>query len=198
MLPASIKLFIEKFSHIPSIGPRLATRIALHIASLSEEEQKELLYALEELGKTSRCPFCFSLKSKTQEYCSICTDKSRDGGLVAIVEKETDIEAMESSHAYKGLYLVVGDAPHNGVLPEMQKNRLKLFKTSVLEKKRVAREVIIALPQNAFGDFLSETIKQGLQGMGIKITRLGRGIPTGGTVEFADEETLKGAIEKRA
>lgn len=198
MLPIPIKSFIEKFSRIPSIGPRLATRIALHIASLSENEQKELVSTLEELGKTSRCPFCFALKPKSQEYCSICMDKSRDSGLVAIVEKETDIEAMESSRAYKGLYLVVGDAPHNGVLPEMQKNRLKLFKTSILEKKRMVREAIIALPQNAFGDFLAEMIKQGLNGVGIKVTRLGRGIPTGGTVEFADEETLKGAIEKRA
>jgi recombination protein RecR len=197
MLPSSIKKFVQKFSKLPSVGPRLAARIGLHIATLGPAEFKEFHEAFLSLGEVNPCPYCFGLKPKTQEFCSICTDKSRDPGLVAVVEKETDIEAMEESRAYKGLYVVVGDAPHNGILTDIQKNRLKAFKAAITEKKRVIREIIIALPQNTFGDTLADTLKLGLQGVVPKITRLGRGLPTGGTVEFADSETLKGAIERR-
>lgn len=197
MLPEPLKIFIEKLSRLPSVGPRLAARIGLHLASLPEEELSEFRRAFEKLGDVNRCPHCFSLKPKSIEYCQICTDKSRDTRTVMILEKETDVEAVEKSGAYRGLYLVVGEAPHNGVLPEYQKNRLRAFKNSVSEKKRVVAEIVIALPQNAFGDFLSESIRQGLKGVAQNITRIARGIPTGGTVEFADEETLKESLKKR-
>lgn len=198
MLPNPIKIFIEKFSRLPSVGPRLATKLALHLASLSENDFNEIKNALEKYQDLNRCSYCFSLKMKNEEYCKLCADNSRKREMIAIVEKETDVEAIEESGVYRGLYLIIGEVPHNGILPEEQKNRLRVFKTSITEKKREVKEVIIALPQNTYGDFIAETIRQGLAGIVPKITRLGRGIPTGGTIEFADEETLKGAIEKRS
>ena len=197
MFPEPIKKFIEKFSRLPSIGPRLATRLGLYLAALGENEFEEIRQSLEGLKNMNRCPQCFVLKAKSQNLCSICESNSRDKTVVAVVEKETDIEAIEKSGVFKGTYLVLGDLPHNGVLPDEQKARLKNFKNTILKKKRVISEIIIALPQNTFGDFMNGVIEQGLKGAVPKITRLGRGIPTGGAVEFADEETLKEAIQKR-
>ncbi len=197
MFPDAIHSFIEKFSRIPSIGPRLATRLALHLASLDKNSFAEISKALNGLGELDQCPDCFSLKPRERSLCDICSSKDRDRTLLAVVEKETDIEAMERSGAYKGLYLAIGEAPHNGVLSDVQRERLRTVKNKITKKERNIMEIIIALPHNSFGDSLAGTIEQGFNGSGPKITRLGRGIPTGGTVEFADEDTLKEALRKR-
>lgn len=197
MLPEPIKKFTEIFSQLPAIGPRLAARLGLYLASLSEADFLKFKNTFESLQTLNRCPSCFSLKTKSDEECLLCGDKNRNHQLVAIVEKETDIESIEKSGVFKGVYLVVGEASHNATLGEIQKNILREFKNNIIQKKRTVEEIIIALPHNAFGDFLGNTIEQGLGGIVPKITRLGRGIPTGGAIEFADEETLRNAIQKR-
>lgn len=197
MFPSRIEDFIEKFSRIPSIGPRLATRLALHLASLPKQDFEGILRALKGLGELDHCPDCFALKPREMSLCSVCASKDRDRTLLAIVEKETDIGAMERSGGYKGLYLTIGEVPHDGVLTETQRDRLKSAKARIVKKELNIREIVIALPHNSFGDSLAGTIEQGFNGSGPKITHLGRGIPTGGTVEFADEDTLKQALEKR-
>jgi recombination protein RecR len=197
VLPDPIKKFTETFSQLPAIGPRLAARLGLYLASLSETDFLKFKNSFENLQTLNRCPWCFSLKEKANERCILCEDKNRNHKLVAIVEKETDIESIEKSGAFKGLYLVVGEASHNATLGEAQKNILREFKNNIIQKKRTIEEIIIALPHNAFGDFLGNTIEQGLSGIVPKITHLGRGIPTGGAIEFADEETLRNAIQRR-
>ena len=197
MFPRFINNFIEKFSHIPSIGPRLATRLAFYLSSLNDKEFDEIASSLKELKNMNHCTECFSLKLKNDTLCTICALKERNRKIIAIVERETDIEAIEKSRVYNGTYLTIGEAPHNGVLTETQKKRLRKLKDDIEGKTKNVEEIIIALPQNSFGDFMSEIIIQGFKKSVPKITRLGRGIPTGGTVEFADEETLKDAIEKR-
>ncbi len=197
MFPKPIHDFIEKFSRVPSVGPRLATRLALYLASLDKKEFAEIKSSFDGLGKLDRCPECFSLKPSERPICDICGARDRDRSLLAIVEKETDIEAMEKSGAYKGGYLLIGEAPHNGLLTEAQRARLGTVKNKITKKEREINEIIIALPMNSFGDSLSGTIEQGFNGTGVKITRLGRGIPTGGGIEFADEDTLTEALRKR-
>lgn len=197
MFPDAVHRFIEKFSRIPSIGPRLATRLALFLTSLDEREFSEVRSALGGLSALDRCPECFSLKPKGDPRCGICADGARDRGILAIVEKETDIEAIERSGAYKGTYLALGEASHDGILSDAQRERLRSMKGKIAKKERDIVEIIIALPHNSFGDALAASIARGMNGTGPKITRLGRGIPTGGTVEFADEDTLKEALRKR-
>lgn len=197
MFPDAIQKFVEKFSRIPSIGPRLATRLALFLTSLDLKEFTEIRLALEGLASLNRCPECFSLKSKSEKLCAICTARDRDFSVLAIVEKETDVEAMERSGAYRGRYLILGEAAHDGVMTDIQRERLRTIKSRIAKKERIINEIIIALPHNSFGDALSATITRGMNGTGPKLTRLGRGIPTGGTIEFADEDTLKEALRKR-
>lgn len=197
MFPQRIHDFIEKFSQIPSIGPRLATRLALYLASLDKKSFAEIRKAFDGLGELNQCPECFSLKPRELALCGICGAKDRDRTLLAVVEKETDIEAMERSGAYRGTYLTLGEASHSGILSDIQRERLRMMKNKIAKKEREIKEIIIALPHNSFGDSLAGTIEQGFNGSGPRITRLGRGIPTGGTVEFADEDTLKEALQKR-
>ncbi len=198
MLPPEIQLFIDKFSRLPSIGPRMATRLAFYISSLSIDERKELIKSIEELNRLDRCQNCFCSKTKTDKLCSFCTDTKRDYRQIAIVEKDTDVFTIEKTGSFRGVYFVIGELDHRNPLGEMQKNRLKNLKMRVASDKNGEEyEIIIALAPNTFGDFVSELIKQGFKETKARITHIGRGIQTGGEIEFADEETLKNAFDSR-
>jgi recombination protein RecR len=114
------------------------------------------------------------------------------------VEKDTDVFSIEKAGKFSGHYCVIGELDHRNPLGDIQKQRLQKLKNRVVEElKGTPGEIIIALGPNTFGDFVSELIRQGFKGISVKITRLGRGIPTGGDIEFADEETLRNAFEGR-
>ena len=188
MLPEPIKKFVDSFARLPGIGPRQATRLAYYIASLGKGEVAEISKSLNGLGELSGCRICF-LTTPNKDLCSICADPNRRQDLVAVVEKETDLLSLEKTKKFDGRYLVLGDLKKDGVLNELQKLRLHTIKN--------ADEVILAISPTTYGDLNSTIITQELKNSAKLITRLGRGIPTGGEIEFADEETLSGALDNR-
>ena len=197
MLPEPIRKFIEVFSKLPAIGPRMATRLYFYLLSLDKNSLKELEDALSDLKKISRCPNCFFLKCGGH-YCSICSDEKRDKGLIAILEKDTDLLSIEKTGNFKGQYLIIGELNEREGLGSAHKLRIKHLKERIkrdLDGK--AKEVVLALNPTAFGNFVSDLLRKELEGNALKIPRLGRGIPTGGEIEFADEETLSQALERR-
>ncbi len=197
MLPKKIQNFIEAFSKIPTIGPRMARRLAFHLLNLDEQTFKKVKKSLNDLEKVDKCPRCFFIKDSSKKLCQICSNKKRNTQRVAIVEKETEVISLEKSGAFKGIYLVIGESNSKGTLTPTQKLRLKHLKKIVKKSNKKLDEIIIAVNLNTKGDILTQKIKKGLQGITKKITRLGRGIPTGGEIEFADKETLNNALKSR-
>lgn len=198
-LPDSIKKFVDKFSKLPSIGPRQATRLAFYIIGEGKNEIDETIASLEGLKKMSICEKCFFVFSPEdkEKLCEICLDKKRNPKIIALVEKETDLISLEKTNKFQGRYFVIGNLSKNGTLNTEQKQRLNKLKTSVEKELGKAEEIIIAINPTTYGDFNSAMLAKELKDYTLKITRLGRGIPTGGEIEFADEETLGSALERR-
>jgi len=198
MIPEQVKKFIENFSKLPSVGPRFATRLAFYLLSLDESTRKTLESSLVGLGTINKCERCFFLKQVDAKLCDICTAKERNPKFIAIVEKETDVLSIESTGKFKGHYLLLGELPERGTLESVHRLRLKTLKDRIAsELDGKATEIVIALNLNTFGDFVASIIKEEFKNFAEKITRIGRGIPTGGEIEFADDETLSSALERR-
>lgn len=198
MLPEEIKKFIDSFSKLPSVGPRMATRLVFFLLGMDKTSFGEISSALVDLDNLDRCKRCFFFKEKEKEMCQICRDKSRNAKTIALVEKETDIISIEKIGSFKGHYLIIGELPEKGSLESIHKLRIGSLKNRIEnELGGKAEEIIIALNPSSFGDFMATIIKEEFKNLSKKITRIGRGLPTGGEVEFADEETLKSAINRR-
>jgi recombination protein RecR len=147
------------------------------------------------------------------DLCDICRNPERQQNVIAIIEKETDLISLESTHKFKGRYLVLGELTKTGVLESNQKLRLNSLKSWIKKElpsagsgqegqahstsSRQAEEIILALNPTTYGDLNASMLTKELESYAKKITRLGRGIPTGGEIEFADEETLQNALERR-
>lgn len=199
MFPEAIKKFIDLFSKLPSIGPRLATRLAFYLINLDANTLSNIELAVKNLKKINRCERCFFLKESYQKICSICADPKRNKAIIAVVEKETDILTIEKTGYFKGNYLILGDLPERGILESFQKLRFQSLKNRIKnELDGKAKEIIIAVSQNTFGDFISDIIRQEFKNYAEKISRISRGIPTGGEIEFADEETIRNSFDRRA
>lgn len=193
-----IKNFIDKFSRLPSIGQRQATRLAFYLSSFDEAELKNLELAIAGLRNLSHCEKCFALKNKDKKICDVCSSSERDKSVIAIIEKETDLISIEETHNYKGIYFIIGELSKRGRMENIQKLKLDYLKKRIeTEFNGKAKEIILALNPNTFGDFASQLIFKELTPFALKITRLGKGIPTGGEIEFADRETLASALKGR-
>lgn len=198
MIPEPISTFIERFAKLPSIGPRLAARLAFFLASEDRGAAAGLAAALEGLAKLERCPRCFFFKPTSTAVCAICADAARNPKNIAIVEKETDLLALERAKVWRGHYLILGELAERGVLGASEKLRLEALAARITgELGGMADEIVIALAPTAFGDFTASLIAERFKTMAKKISRIGRGIPTGGELEFADPETLEGAFGGR-
>lgn len=213
MLPDPIKKFADLFARLPSIGPRQATRLAFHIKELGENSIEELANAISALGKVKTCPQCFfsfqmrskiiPISSKTSEsinnLCDFCFNPQRRKDIIAVVEKETDLISLEKTRKFNGRYLVLGELQKDGTLDAVQKLRLNNLKSYIQkELNSRAEEILLAISPTSYGDFNAGMIAQELKNYAKKITRLGRGIPTGGEIEFADEDTLGSALDHRS
>ncbi|MBI5401713.1 recombination protein RecR [Candidatus Wolfebacteria bacterium] len=198
MFPESIKKFIDIFSKLPSIGPRQATRLAFYMISGGKNKLEETAKAVADLKAVKICSNCFFMHSNHGNLCNICQDKNRKNDAIMIVEKETDLVSIERTKKFHGRYLVLGELAKTGVLEISQKLRLNNLKNLIKkELGGVADEIIIATNPTTYGDLNAMIIKKELEGFAKKFTRLGRGIPTGGEIEFADEETLEQALKRR-
>ncbi|MBI4993952.1 recombination protein RecR [Candidatus Wolfebacteria bacterium] len=197
MLPNSIKNFVDIFSKLPGIGPRQATRLAFKMIASGKNKIEETAKAVLELENIKLCSQCFFIHSNTDSLCDICKNPSRRKDIIMIVEKETDVISLERAKKFNGRYLVLNELTKSGILESIQKLRLNNLKTFIKKNGGQAEEIIIATNPTTHGDLNAMIIAKELEGLAKKITRLGRGIPTGGEIEFADEETLSSALERR-
>jgi len=202
MYPKPIKNFIDKFSRLPSIGPRQAARLAFWLLNGEKNIREDLKKALENLDREIKtCQSCyFAIENNGDNKCHFCDNPNRDHKTICVVEKETDLATIEKSGGYKGLYHVLGGLfsaldtaiPKNLKIPELI-NRIESKKGG--DKK--VEEVILALSPTHEGDLTAHYLERLLKPLKVKITRLGRGLPYGSDVEFADAKTLSGALESR-
>jgi len=197
MYSPSIQKLIKLFAKFPTVGPRTAARFVFYLLKLSPKETSELLEAVSELKtKVRLCSFCFKPFESETDLCEICSAVNRDKTLLCIVEKETDLETLEKTKKYKGLYFILGGTVSRLRKKDVEQLRLKELK----ERSQKAKEIIIAINPTTEGEatalYLERWLKKNLPS-GRKITKLGRGLPVGSELEYADEETLSSALESR-
>ena len=195
--PKAIKRLVDILAALPGIGPRQAVRLAFHLIRQGKSAQKGLEDAVASLQFVGICNQCFYIH-EGEGLCEICADDKRDQSIIAIVEKETDLMSIENTGKFRGRFLVLGEFGRGGLLEADQKLKLKSLKSWIAKRfNGKAQEIIIAFNPDTQGDFLATQIIKELEGTAEKMTRLGMGIPSGGEIEFADEETLGNALERR-
>lgn len=198
MIPKPIKSLADILSELPSIGPRQAMRLAFFVANKNNGLAAALARALLDINLIKPCESCLRIHEKDGVLCAICANPARRSDILAIVEKETDLMSLEKAGNFNGKYFLIGELKRGGVLEENQKEKLERLKINLKNLfGGMAEEIILAINPTTYGDLSAATLSRELIGFAKKISRLGRGIPTGGEIEFADEETLRQAIEKR-
>jgi len=191
---SSINKLIKEFSNLPGIGEKSAQRLAFFISRTSREYGKGLIEAIREVMQKVR--YCSICGSPTEtDPCPICQDKTRDKSIICVVEEPWDVFIFEKAGKFKGLYHILGGAisPTKGMNPQ-DINIGGLLKRINTHK---IREVILATDPNTDGQATALYIAKLLKHRGISVTRLGMGLPVGGDLEFADEDTLSHALEGR-
>lgn len=193
MFPKSFKKLIDHFASLPSIGPKHAERLVLFLFRQDKDKIADFSESLKNLkSNLGICKKCFNISEG--DLCEICADKKRDQKTICVVEEPLDIIAIERTKKYNGLYHVLG-----GVL-EPGKNGGDNLKFNELEKRigeEKIEEVILATNPTTEGDATALYIARIIKPLDIKITRLARGLSTGGDIEYADEITLGSAILNR-
>ena len=195
LLVEPVSKLIDEFSRLPGIGPKTASRLVFYLLRAPEEQAQSLAEALRELRERIRfCSVCFNITE--EDPCAVCTDEGRDRSVICVVEEPLDVVAIERTRDYHGLYHVLHGtiAPVEGVGPDDLRIAELL---SRLGKTSPVREVIIATNPNMGGEATAMYIARQLEGSQIKVTRLARGLPVGGDLEYADEVTLSRALAGR-
>jgi recombination protein RecR len=186
---------IDEFNRLPGIGPKTASRLVFYLLRAPREQAEKLAETLQQLHeKVMYCRRCFNIAES--DPCVICADEHRDRELICVVEEPLDVLAIERTGEYKGLYHVLHGviAPVDGIGPD----DLKIPELLRRLKSRPVREVIIATNPNMEGEATAMYIARQLQGSSLRVTRLARGLPVGGDLEYADEITLGRALTGRA
>ena len=193
MFPKSFQKLINHFASLPSVGPKMAERLVLYLFKQDQERLDNFANTLKELkAKIHYCPQCFNISENG--LCSICQDKNRDQSTICVVEEPLDIISIEKTKKMNGLYHVLGGTINS---PTGKKQDLKINELIARIKKSPVKEVIIATNPTTEGEATALYLARLIKPLGIKITRLAHGLPTGGDIEYADEVTLTGAIEGR-
>jgi recombination protein RecR len=191
---APVAKLIEELHRLPGVGPKGAQRLAYHILRATREEAQALADAIVEVKE--RITLCSSCQNTTDTNpCLICADSGRDRSVICVVEEPLDILAIERTRGFKGLYHVLHGSisPMEGVGPEQLKVRELLGRL----RDGTVREVIMATNPNLEGEATAMYVSRLIQPAGIRVTRLARGLPVGGDIEYADDLTLARALENR-
>lgn len=214
----TVESLVEQFSRLPTVGRKTAQRLAAYILKMPREEVVELARALVAVkDRVKPCSVCFNVTD--DDPCPVCRSPKRDRALLCVVEEPNDVLALERTGEYRGLYHVLGGAisPLDGIGPDDL--RIRELVARVAPKPAVAggdgvaetpegyeapepdepvREVILAMNPNVEGDTTAYYVAQLLGPLGVKVTRIARGLPIGGDLEYADEATLSRALEGRS
>ena len=194
ILPKAVRELSQELTRLPGIGPKTAKRLSIHLLRQPRSVVGRLGDTLKNLHANVRiCRRCYNLAER--DVCEVCRDESRDSTVVCVVENPLDVEAIERTDMYRGLFHVLGGSlsPLEGVGPE------QLTISELLQRIQSddVKELIFALNPTLEGEATTRHITKKMDGMGIKATKLGRGLPTGGDIEFADAITLSAALEGR-
>lgn len=195
-VPRPVERLIEAFSRLPGIGPKTASRLTYFLLRAPAQETHELAQALTEMRSgTGLCRRCFNLTLTAEEWCGVCADPSREPTVVCVVEEPLDVLAIERTGQYRGRYHVLHGAisPVEGVGPD----DLRLGELAERVRREGVRELILATNPTVEGEATALYIRQQLQGAPLRLTRLARGLPSGGDLEYADVTTLSQALEGR-
>lgn len=192
--PPAIARLIEALQRLPGIGPKTAQRLTFHLLKQPVQIVRDLAEALIDVKERVRhCARCFNVTD--EDPCRLCSDPGRDAGLLCVVEEPNDLLAMERTGEYRGRYHVLLGAlsPLDGIGPDELKVRELLARVEV----DGIREVILATNPNVEGDATALYLAKLLRPLGLHVTRIARGLPVGGDLEYADEVTLGRAFEGR-
>lgn len=195
--PAPVTKLIDEFSRLPGIGPKTASRLTFYLLRNPADRARSLAEALQDLHeKVLFCSQCFNIAES--DPCSVCGNEHRDHGIICVVEEPLDVLAIERTREYHGLYHVLHGtiAPAEGVGPEDLK--IAELVGRVQSSQVPMREIIIATNPNLEGEATAMYIARQFEGREVKLTRLARGLPVGGDLEYADEITLSRALSGRS
>jgi len=190
---ATLEQLVEQFSKLPGIGKKTAFRLAYHVLKAPPETARELARAILAVKEKIRtCSTCYNISD--DELCPICRDDQHNHRVVCVVEEPHDVIAFQRAGTYDGVFHVLGGvfAPLDGIGPE----ELKIAELVTRAKKGID-EIILATNPTPEGETTALYIARLLKPLGVKVTRIARGLPMGGDVEYADQHTLSKALEGR-
>jgi len=192
--PASVTRLIEEFSELPGIGRKTAARLTFFLLRGQSGLAERLADALRDLKERTRfCSICYNITE--EDPCPICIDAGRDRSTICVVEEPLDVLAIEQADVYKGLYHVLHGvlAPSQGMFVE----NLRIGELMARVRRGDVEEVILATNPTSEGDWTASYLLTQLHPLGVRVTRLGRGLPVGGDLEYADAVTVTRALEGR-
>jgi len=193
-VPPSVIRLIETLAELPGIGPKTASRLTYFLLRGESDLPLRLAEALRDLKERTRlCSTCYNITE--EDPCPICSDRARDRTVICVVEEPLDMLAIERTEQYHGLYHVLHGslAPMEGVFAE----NLRINELLRRVQGGGVEEVILATNPTSEGDYTAAYLLSKLHPMGVRVTRLGRGLPVGGDLEYADQITLTNALETR-
>ncbi len=193
-VPPSVTQLIDTFAELPGIGPKTASRLAFFLLRGKSELALRLADALQGLVNNTRfCSTCYNVTET--DPCPICDDPLRDQQLVCVIEEPMDLLSLERTENYHGVYHVLHGAlsPLEGIFAE----DLRIAELEKRVREGAIHEIILATNPTSEGDYRAAYLVQRLKPLGVLITRLGRGLPVGGDLEYADAVTLSRALESR-
>ena len=194
MYEGIVQELIDELGRLPGVGPKSAQRIAFHLLQTEDDLAQRLARVLMEVKEKVRfCDVCGNVSE--QDRCNICRDERRDKSSICVVEESKDVQAIERTREFRGLYHVLGGAisPIQGIGPEQLRIKELMTRLSNTEIK----EVILATNPNLEGEATATYLVRMLSSLGISVTRLASGLPVGGDLEYADEVTLGRAFSGR-
>jgi recombination protein RecR len=196
ILPEPLERLILALERLPGVGPKTASRLAFYILKAPAEFSDNLADALRMVKKgTAFCHTCFNITDAGREECVICADPKRDRSVVCVVEDPLDMVALEKTAGFKGQYHVLQGvlSPIEGIGPD----DIKIYELEERVKNGEITEVIVATNPSMEGDATALYLRQRLDKYPVKLTRLARGLPVGGDLEYADQSTLLRALDGR-
>lgn len=193
-IPKSVANVIAEFEKLPGVGPKSAQRLTYHLLHAPKEVSVQLSSAIAELReKTVLCSTCYNVAET--DPCEVCGSKIRDRSLIMVVEEPLDALAIERSHSFRGLYHIL----HGAIAPLENIGPDEIYLKELLPrlKSGEVKEVILSTNPNLEGEATAMYIQKLISPLGLKVSRIARGLPTGADLEYADETTLSRAIEGR-
>jgi recombination protein RecR len=195
-LPEPVQDLINAFSRLPGIGPKTASRLAFYLLNAQDDVSISLAEALQNLkSSVSFCQVCYNITLSGQAVCEVCEDDHRDEAVICVVEEPLDVMVIEKTGAYQGKYHVLHGvlSPIEGIGPD------DIYIRQLVERVKLGKvkEIILATNPSMEGDATAAYIRQLVLPLNVRVTRLARGLPVGGDLEYADQNTLLRALSGR-